>query len=276
MKNRIIRIIAICLVFAFLCAVAGIIFHMSRSRVPVTLYLLDKQQKNLITKDTDISYADPTYIPEKIIKKLQGRGGIPKATLLNYVSFDSADSITVDFTKDFLTEDYRINVLRTYAVVKSICSTSQFIGISRVKVTTDEKPIMTSDGKALGHISDSSINLLNSDNKIVYSCELYFKDKSSGIFKSEKRSIDALGSLEYAAVQALIDGPYLKNLDGVFPKNTRLISAEVFDGTCYVNLAPLSKTADINDIETALTYTLTAFEGIDNVKILIDGLIQNF
>lgn len=260
-----------------LAVIVFILMYTGKSKLPCVVYFLSNDQTELVSETVNISYTDPTHIPGNIIARLKKSGAgkkspIPKGCSLNTVSFDSEDSITVDLSGEFVDTDTELNVLRAYAIIKSICSTSSSLGISRVRVTVDGKYIKAPSGAAIGYLSDSSINIMNSDESITYECDLYFKDKEADTLKSERRRIDAInGTIEFNTVNAMIDGPESDELQDVFPKGTRLQSAQTLNGVCYVSFASLPASASENLIVSALTHTLSAFDGIDSVEILING-----
>ncbi len=253
--------------------VAGgfILARLNNTTITAVLYYPDKNETTLVSDTESISFNDATHIPSNIVSRLQAKGCISRDCSINTVSFDSPERITIDLSEEFLCEKSHLNVLRVYAIVKSICSTSPVIGITEVRVTTDNAPVKTPQGKKLGYLSDSSINIMNSREIMTYKCDLYFKNKE-GILQPETREIDAAnGSIEHNAVQALINGPETRGLYSVFPSGTSLISAEIKDGVCYVNFGALPKSADLSLIKSALTYTLSALDGVEEIRIMTEG-----
>lgn len=261
-----------------ICAiVVFILMYTGKSKLPCVVYYLNRSQTQLVAETVNVSYTDPTHIPQNIISKLKKSGlgkksPVPKSCTINTISFDSEDSVTVDLSKEFVDTDTELNVLRAYAIIKSICSTSATLGISRVRVTVDGKYIKAPNGMAIGYLSDSSINIMNSEETITYECDLYFPDKESNTLKPERRKIDAAnGTIEFNTINAMIEGPETDGLDNIFPNGTRLQSAQTLDGVCYVSFAELPPSASETLINSALTHTLSVFDGIDSVKVLIKG-----
>lgn len=258
-------------------ALAAVYVLRQRSSVDAVMYYLDKTETALVADHESISYTQPSDIPQNIINRLQKgkwrrKSPVPEECTINEITFDSADSITVDMSENFAGDNPRLNILRTYAIVKSVCSTSQFIGITKVRVTAGGKPIKSTDGTALSYLSNASINVMNSTEVITYECELFFLDYGSDTLKSERRKIDAAnGTVEHNAVQALIDGPESKGLRRLFPRGTTLISAQTWDGVCYVNFQTLPPTENMDIISIGLKHTLSAFNNIKDIKILING-----
>lgn len=108
---------------------------------------------------------------------------------------------------------------------------------------------------------------------------LYFPDMNILNLCAEKRTIETVGSLEKAVVEAVIAGPVSDDLLPAVTKDIRVLSASVADGstTCVVDLSKefvLNNTGG-TDIETFAIYSivnsLCGLPGINDVKINIDG-----
>lgn len=270
MKKRL--LIASALIGAIVL-IAGILLlvRLNRSTITAVLYYPDKAGTTLVSDSESISYNDPTYIPYNIVSKLKSKGCISRECTINTITFDSPEKITIDLSEEFLCDESNLNLLRVYAIVKSVCSTSPIIGITEVKVTVNNYPVETGAGKKLGFLSDSSINIMNSKEIMTYNCDLYFKNDEGKLFP-EPRELDAAnGSIEHNAVQALIDGPEAQELYRIFPKGTSLISAEIEDDVCYINFRHLPKSTDINLIQSALYRTLSALSGVEEIVIMTEG-----
>lgn len=260
-------------VFIATVLIAGGFFlaQINRNTITAVLYYPNRAGTSLVTDTESISFNDATHIPYNIVMKLQSKGSMSQRFTINTITFDSTEKITVDLAEDFLSDNPQLNLLRIYAIVKSICSTSAIIGITDVKVTVDNSPLKTPAGKKIGYLSESSINIMNSKEIMTYSCDLYFKNKE-GMLQPETRKIDAAnGSIEHNAVQALINGPETRGLYKVFPTGTILISAETKAGICYVNFASLPKSANMDIIKSSLSHTLSSLSGVEEVWIMNEG-----
>lgn len=270
MKKKL--LVAAIAAIAFMLIVGWVLFvHMTRDTITAVLYYPDKAGTALVSDTKNIHFNDATHIPYNIVTKLQTKGGISRKCRVNTITFDSSEKITVDLSEEFLTDNPQLNLLRVYAIVKSICSTSTAIGITEVKVTVDNSPLKTPAGEKIGYLSDSSINIMNSKEIMSYACDLYFKNKE-GKLQAETREIDAAnGSIEHNAVQALINGPETRGLYRVFPAGTILSSAEIQEGICYINFASLPKSADLALIEASLSHTISSLCGIEEIRIMTEG-----
>ena len=78
-------------------------------------------------------------------------------------------------------------------------------------------------------------------------------------------------SLEKAIVSELIKGPSEKDLRPSIAEGVKLLGIETKDGVCYVNFSKLPDNARMDVITAAMKYTLSAFNGVESVKLLING-----
>lgn len=111
------------------------------------------------------------------------------------------------------------------------------------------------------------------ENKITFN--LYFANSDKSAIVAEKReiAIDGKDSVE-AAMEALMNGPTDQNLKRTIPEDAKLIDINVVEGTAIVNFSKelLNENGMVGIIEKAsLVNTLTDIEGINKVKILVEG-----
>ena len=127
------------------------------------LYFMNEDRSGIVSETREIRYRDDTELAGNILENLRKGPStsnrkriIDRNTGVNTLEIADDNSITVDFTKDFLSDDPVKNVLCVYAVTKSLCSTGK---ISQVMVTADTSPITDRDGNELGFVAASDINL---------------------------------------------------------------------------------------------------------------------
>lgn len=111
---------------------------------------------------------------------------------------------------------------------------------------------------------------------------LYFSDNQAMYLIAEKRAVevpknaDQIFLLE-TAVKQLIAGPKSQDLSATFPPETRLLSVKVENGTAIVDFSQELQTkhwgGSTGEMMTlgSLTNTLTEFQGIQSVQILLEG-----
>ncbi len=107
---------------------------------------------------------------------------------------------------------------------------------------------------------------------------LFFSDKEGYKFVAEERVVTKGDkSLPELAIEELIKGPQKKDLVRTIPEGTRLNSLRVENGTAFVDFSKEivenhwgGSTGEIMTIGS-IANTLTFFEGIERVQILVDG-----
>ncbi|PQQ67182.1 GerMN domain-containing protein [Acetivibrio saccincola] len=109
---------------------------------------------------------------------------------------------------------------------------------------------------------------------------LYFSDYQAEYTVAETRKVEIKGSVEETVFEELKKGPENKELYGVIPEGTRLLSIQTEDGVCTVDLSEefvsnqpggtAAETISINSIVN----TLTELEHIDSVQFRIEGNVR--
>ncbi|NLW26162.1 GerMN domain-containing protein [Acetivibrio saccincola] len=109
---------------------------------------------------------------------------------------------------------------------------------------------------------------------------LYFSDYQAEYTVAETRKVEIKGSIEETVFEELKKGPENKELYGVIPEGTRLLSIQTEDGVCTVDLSEefvsnqpggtAAETISINSIVN----TLTELEHIDSVQFRIEGNVR--
>lgn len=112
------------------------------------------------------------------------------------------------------------------------------------------------------------------------SYNLYFSNAERNNLVVETRNVDAGNSLEIIAeniAKELIKGPQSASNYGVLPVDTRVLSVEIKDNTANIDFSkgyfPKGENAEIQELlaRYSIVNTLCDIEGIDKVKIFIEG-----
>ena len=278
----------------FIAAVISIIlfinYDMSMQKAIVDLYFMNSDGTGIAAEQHEIRYKDDNELILNTIARLtdgpsnsqKGRV-IPKGTDVNRIVLDGAESITVDFSAEFLTDDPARNVLDTYAVVKTLCATGR---AASAEVTVMGSPITDRDGNALGFISASDINLENEE----YSSEmrdiiLYFADRSETGLVKEERTIKITDQqpIEQYIINELIKGPADNSVQSLLSGKTVLMSVDIEDNICYLNFKSsfINENAGSSDHEQLVIYSivnsLTELPSISRIQFYMDGKrVNNF
>ena len=132
-----------------------------------------------------------------------------------------------------------------------------------------------SNGLTLKELNDEMTIAPQTDN-VRLLVKLYFVDDRT--LKTEERYIE-FNSVNYSekVAQEMRNGPKNKMYDDMFSDNVKLISAEVINATCYINLSETFlestywKTESKEYYLWSLVNTFAELEGVSGVQILVGG-----
>ena len=243
----------------------------------IDLYFFNRDCSTFAAAKTNITVKDGKNLPEEIVDELiKGPSEkkynpiMDKAVTVNSIR-NSGGNLTVDFSEEY----EKTGLLTSYAVIKSLC---QLPDITAVKVTVNGKEIENGDGGTLGFITGDEINL-ESDDDCATGINLYFADADMKKLVKEYRKINITDTqpVEQYIVSELIKGTSGENRQKLLAPNTRIISVETTDGTCYVNFKHdfIDKNISTLDKERLVIYSivnsLTERSDVKNVQFLIEG-----
>lgn len=243
----------------------------------IDLYFFNMDSSTFVAVKTNITVKDGKNLPEEIVNELiKGPSEkkynpiMDKTVTVNSIR-NSGGNLTVDFSEEY----GKTGMLTSYAVIKSL---SQLQDITAVKVTVNGKEIENGDGGTLGFITGDEINL-ESDDDCATGINLYFADADMKKLVKEYRKINITDTqpVEQYIVYELIKGTSGENRQNLLASNTRIISVETTDGTCYVNFKHdfIDKNIATLDKERLVIYSivnsLTERSDVKNVQFLIEG-----
>ncbi len=248
------------------------------------LYFLNSEQTTLESEFREVRYKDSADLCIKVIDNLiKGPKTVGiKPILSNDVKFltidmnDNANIIT-NFSKEFLTGDSTKDILRVYAVVKTLCSIS---GIESVKVNVEGADIIAPGGEVIGALKATDIKLVSDVNEgELHEVTLYFTKQDTNMLYPEKRSIKITDQRPLAqhVVQELINGPKSKDLIPCLSNSSVLIGVTISDNKCYVDFKNgfTSKNSGSDQHKLLAVYSivnsLTELDSVGRVQFLIDG-----
>lgn len=144
----------------------------------------------------------------------------------------------------------------------------------------DGKDAVYEDGTNIGNMSsedfvDSSEGAI-SDVKWV-NINLYYANRSGDALVKTNKKIcyNKNVSLEKVVAEQIIDGPDQSGCYQSVPSSTKLLSISVKDKICYINLSSEFASDMVNAKSNVTLYSLvdslTGLDGIDGVKILVNG-----
>jgi germination protein M len=107
--------------------------------------------------------------------------------------------------------------------------------------------------------------------------EVYFGNSQGDKIVKEMRSVNASSNLPKTAMEQLVAGPESKDSISTIPDGTKILNVDVIKGVAYANFSGELSTKHWGGAAMeALTIqsivdTLAQFDGVDKVKILLDG-----
>lgn len=287
MKNKKRLIFGILAAAAVFMAAAAAIFinrDLSADSVAMDLYFMNEDSSGIVAEPHELKYKDDTELVENAVERLRKgpssshRGRImPRDTRLQRLEFPGDDSVIVDFSENFLSDDTLKNVLSVYAVTKTLCSTGK---VDMVKVTVNGGDITDRDGNPMGFVAASDINLETEEySREMRDVVLYFGDRATKGLVREERTIKITDQqpIEQYIINELIKGPDDKNLQPVLSPDTVLVSVDVEDNICYLNFRSnfLKENAGDSSHEAQVIYSivnsLTELQTISRVQFYMDG-----
>lgn len=180
---------------------------------------------------------------------------------------------TVNMSKHYLEKKGVDELILRFAIVNTLCDIK---GIDGVVIQVEGNNLVSeTTGKEIG--------VLRMDDNIVFAPEdklavtLYFPDKSFEHLSGEVRRIDVQNalSLEKIVVDELFKGPQNKELSASVPQGTKLLSIEVKDKVCFVNVTKEFVAVSGSSATTMALYSvvnsLCTLKNIESVQILING-----
>ena len=285
-KKKLLRtaIPAALLLLVIIGIIAYINYDKTTPKAEVDLYFLNADGTGIVSEQRTVRYRDDMEIVKNTLERLKKgpsnpkRGPvIAKETKIQQITFVEYDGVIVDLSNDFLTGDSAKDVLDTYAIVKTLCSTGR---VASVEVTVGGNLIQDRDGNSFEFISASDINLETEE----YSSEmkdvvLYFADKAGTSLVKEERNIKItdLRPVEEYIIKELIKGPDNNSLDSLLSKKTTLISVDIENNVCYLNFKSdfIKANSGSEEHERLVVYSivnsLTEISNITRVQFYMDG-----
>lgn len=245
-----------------------------------SLYFINETKTSIYPEKRDIRYEHKKDIPELVMQELAkgptsaGEKVIPENASW-YIS-KKHSRIMVDFSKEYLTGDNTMNMLATYAVVKSLCYVD---GVGAVKVTVEGEELVGLDDTPIGYLTSNDIDIEQEQGAVVgKNVKLYFATENRTL-SEEWRDLKLTDTVPLAEslINELIKGPEKEGLYPTLSPETKVISVEVTEGVAYVNMSAGFVEKNKGDIEKefaavySVVQTLTELPEIEGVQFLIEG-----
>lgn len=212
-------------------------------------------------------------VPEKLEYKAPVSGAVK---LRSYTI--NKDQLVLDFEESYRSQSATTEVLTRAAIVRTL---TQVKGIQYVSFQINSEPLTDALGSLVG-VMNADLFIDNEGNEInTYErakLTLYLANEEGNKLTTVTRSVvyNSNIPMERLILEQLIAGP----LEGekAYPtmnQNTKIVSVNVKDGTCYVNFDNtfLTQTCPVSSEVTiySITNSLAEQPGINKVQISING-----
>ena len=186
------------------------------------------------------------------------------------------DIIHIDLSGDYGSLSSSVKLLLTAGLTKTF---EQINGIDGVNITIKKQPLLDTEGKELGILSDDEFVIHSGDEINTYSkmqMTLYFPD-GSGTIVPETRTVYYKSSVptEQLVMQELIKGPYEAGHQSLFASNANFLNVNIQKKICYVNFDESISQAlsgyDVNKALQAIVRSMSSVCGIDKVQFSVNG-----
>lgn len=255
----------------------------NETKIDVNFYYADSEKTAVNYEEITVKYTNREDPVLKVMERLlQGPKSsklyniIPEGTSINEVVTNN-NLVVVDFSKEFITGNDIENILIRASVVNTLTSID---GIDNVLILVNGDNLKDKDGNIIGIIKKEDIVL---DEELTKETDmyvkLYFAEPDYGMLGAEGREITVSQNelTEMRIVKELLKGPGKKDHKKTIPDETKILSVETKDGTCFVNLSQefISRNQGGISSQTLSVYSivnsLTELNSVDKVQFLIEG-----
>ncbi|SFF99333.1 Sporulation and spore germination [Desulfotomaculum arcticum] len=149
---------------------------------------------------------------------------------------------------------------------------------NKAKQNSAEKNVIALQQQEAGNQQLASVNNNDSLSADTTEVVLYFSD-GNGKLAPERRKIRKVPGIARETINELCRGPQVNGLEATIPPNTSLLDINIQDGLCTINLSEELITehsggsAAENMTVYSLVNTLSQFQSIESVQILVEGKI---
>lgn len=179
---------------------------------------------------------------------------------------------TVDLSYPYSTLSGVSLTIADYCITLTLTQLSE---IKSVSVTVRGQELAYRDKQ---YFSDEDV-LLSSMEDVVSTVPvtLWFLDENDGLTGVDQRLDLYEGDTQLSAlVDALEAGPKERGMTSAFPEGFTVLTTQLSDGVCYVNLSAailpaLPENTDLQPALDALALSLTSLEAVQQVRYLVDG-----
>lgn len=186
--------------------------------------------------------------------------------------------LTLDFEEDYKNLRGTREILVRASIVRTFV---QLPEVERVMFTVNGEPLTDASGTAVGMMAadtfiENAGNEINAYEKV--DLKLYFANSTGdSLVEEDRRNVvyNSNISLEKLVMEKLIAGPEAADAYPTINPTVKIVSVNVKDGTCYVNLSsdflsqPYNVASDVTVY--SITNSLVELPNVNRVQISVDG-----
>ena len=254
------------------------------------IYYLDRNENHItaLPYETVTPKAEKEFLVKELLMQLgtQREDVEHKPVMVDFIVKNCIiheSQVTLNLSKEYEMMDFTKEVLVRAAIVKTL---TQIEGIELVRIQVEGRDLADADGKPVGVMSaDTFIDNTGEDMKKYeeVTLTLYFANETGDKLIKVNRTMryNTNISLEKLVVEQLVYGPVgNKGKDDVqvYPtlnQGIKIISVNIKDGICYVNLnntfLALNSNVTADTIIYSLVNSLTELPGVLKVQLAVDG-----
>ncbi len=248
----------------------------------VNLYFANKDKTKIIIEKREIQSTNKKSMPLATLNELlkgpvnsEMKRAIPEGTKVLGVKQEGT-LVIVNLSKEYYgTEDNAGDLLARYSVVNTLCDMND---VQSIKILIEGEELKGPDGRQFGALGKDDAVFKATVDKKTNGITLYFGGNNAEHLIAERREILANDEgIEKQIIKELIKGPNNKSLSKTVPQETKLISIETKEGTCFVNFSQEFKTkhwgGSTGEIFTiySIVNSLTELSHIKRIQFLIEG-----
>ncbi len=273
----------ICIIMCIILTCLACSCGTNKAAQSAEVYYINENQDGVVSESYKINFSDKAEAIQKVIEKMMespskpGRKSVfPKNVKINNISIKETIAY-IDFSKEIYNLDNIGTVFLNAALTDSVTLIS---GIGGILITVDGKDYVDSEGIKIGILYPSDIVFdVYDETTVTKYAKLYFASQDAEGLVAESRAITVSDkeTAELKIVQELLKGPENSELVKTIPADTKILSVETKEGTCFVNLSKefITKHPGGTAAEALTVYSivnsLTELDTVNQVQFLIEG-----
>ena len=259
-----------------------------KDMVTYKIYYVNKEETAVLSYDYQTAATNAKDVLDELLTQLETIPGKleyypPLAGNFSLNSYDVVEGqLLLDFDEAYKNQGIIAEILSRAAIVRTLV---QAENVQQVSFSVKGEPLTDASGNVVGMMNqdtfiDNAGNEINAYEKVKL--RLYFANEEGTGLTSVNRSVvyNSNFSVERQVVEEIIAGPKeddtgFSNAYPVMNPDTKVISVNIRDGICYVNLNEsfMNQLYNVTPEATiyALTNSLVELGNVNKVQISING-----